>query len=233
MSTNLQLCQSLRQECTDSGSGPTTVTGQTGELARFVKWIMDAWAELQQENELWRWMRKSFTVPTVASTGEYAYDATGLVDTVSNAAITRWSRWYRGTFKCYLQSAGVGSEYWLIWMDWDDFKRLYRFGTQTDGQPQRYSFDPTGKFCLGPKPSAVYVVSGDYQIGPQTLAADGDIPEMPTRFHNLIVYEAMSKYGGNRVAPEAILRANSEGGKLRAALELDQLPRWTYGEPLA
>ncbi len=231
MSTNLQLCQSLRQECTDTGSGPSAVTGQTGELARFVQWIVQAWNELQQESELWRWMRKSFAVNTVASTGEYAYGA--CTDTVSAVAITRWARWYRNTFKCYLASAGVGSEYPLLWMEWDDFRRLYRYGTQNNGQPQRFSIDPSGRICLGPKPNDVYVVSGDYQIGPQTLAADGDIPEMPTRFHQLIVYEAMSKYGGNRVAPEAILRANAEGGKLRAALELDQLPRWTYGEPLA
>ena len=233
MSTYLQLCEYLRQETTDSGTGPSAVTGQTGELARFVKWIADAWTELQQDREDWRWMRKSFTVPTVASTEGYAYDATSLVDTVSSAAVTRWARWYEDCFKCYLQSTGVSGEYQLIWMDWEPFRRRYHYGSQTDGQPIHVSINPAGKFTLGPKPSAVYVVGGDYQIGPQILAANGDTPEMPTRFHNLIVYEAMSKYGGNRVAPDAMLRALTEGGRLRNALELDQLPAFGYAGPLA
>ncbi len=233
MSTYLQLCQKLRQETSDSGTGPSAVTGNTGELNRIVGWVADAYTELQQDREDWLWMRKSFTVPTVASTGSYAYNATSLVDTVSAVAITRFARWYPLAFKAYLQSDGVGSEYPLIWLEWERFRRIYRYGTQTDGQPAHVSVDPTQAFVLGPKPSAVYVVSGDYQIGPQTLAANGDTPEMPSRFHYLIVYEAMSKYGGNRVAPEAMLRAVSEGGRLRAGLERDQLPAITFGQSLA
>lgn len=233
MSTYLQLCSALRQETTDSGTGPTAVTGQSGELARFVKWIADAWTELQQDREDWLWMRKSFTVNTVAGTGEYAY--TSCTDTVTLLAIARFARWYKSRYdwKCYLSSGGVAGEYFLQWLNWEDFKFLYRKGTQTNGQPVYVSMDPTLKFTLGPKPSAVYVVSSDYQLGPQILAANSDEPEMPSRFHNLIVFEAMSKYGGTRVAPEAMLRAVSEGDRLRAALELDQLARMRYGEPLA
>lgn len=233
MSTYLQLCTYLRSETTDAGTGPTAVTGNTGELARMVKWVADAWTELQQDREDWLWMRKSFTVDTVASDGAYEY--TDCTDTVSAAAISRFARWYTGPedWKCYLTSTGVSGEYFLPWLEWEDFKRLYRFGTQTNGPPAHVSMDPTQAFVLGPKPDAIYTISGDYQTGPQVMTADGDEPEMPARFHALIVYEAMSKYGGTRVAPEAMLRAVSEGGRLRFALELDQLPRMSYGAPLA
>ena len=230
MSTALQLAQYLRQNTTDSGTGPATIVGQTGEHGRFVRWIIDAYTELQQEKE-WRWMRKSFTVNTVADDGEYAY--TDCTDTVSLAAISRFSYWYKYSFKCYLTSAGVGAEYPLQWAEWENFRREYRYGTQTSGQPEHVSIDPTEKFCLGPKPSAVYTVTGDYQIGPQTLALDADVPEMPTQFHNLIVYMAMSKYGFNRVAPEAIQRAALEGGRLYAQLMKNQLPGISVGPPLA
>ncbi|MDA8260585.1 MAG: hypothetical protein M0Z99_33960 [Betaproteobacteria bacterium] len=233
MSTNLQLCADLRQEATDTGTGPTTVVGQTGELGRYVKWIKDAWVDIQNHRPDWLWMRKSFTVPTVASTGEYAYNATGLVDTVSGTAISRWSRWYRYEFKIYLASTGVSGETPLIWLPWNVFRRIYRYGTQNDGPPVHVSVDPTGKFCLGPKPDAVYTVGGDYQLGPQEMTADADVPEMPSRFHRLIVYEALSRYGGHRVVPEAIMRANAEGGRLWADLELDQLPDMEDGPPLA
>ena len=231
MSSFLELAQKLRQETTDSGTGPATVIGQTGQLARFVQWTADAWKELQLARRDWRWMRKSFTVNTAASDSDYLYSE--CTDTVTAVAIARWRRWYRQAFKCYLQSTGVGAEYPLAWLDWERFRRIYRYGTQTDGQPTHVSEDPTGAFVLGPAPDAVYVVSGDYQIGAQILAANEDVPEMPTDFHDLIVYEAMSKYGGKSIAPEAMLRAVHEGGRIRAALELEQLPALGYAEPLA
>lgn len=235
MSTFLALAQKLRQETTDSGTGPSTVVGQTGELRRFVDWTADAWTELQQESEWWKWMRKSFTCPTVVGTGEYGYSAAGFVDTVSTPPVTRFSRWYCGRYdwKIYLTSAGVAGERFLIPLEWERFKFLYRKGAQTNNPPVYVSIDPAMNFCLGPKPDAIYTVSGDYQIGPQTLAIDVDIPEMPTRFHNLIVYDAMLKYGGNRVAVEAMVRANTESKALRAALECNQLPMMTRGQPLA
>ena len=231
MSTYLQLCTYLRQETSDAGTGPSAVTSQTGELARLVTWIADAWTELQQEKDCWRWMRKSFTVSATSGDGAYAYgDCT---DTVSLAVISRFSRWHKNTFKCYLTSSGVGAEYALHWLPWDDFRRIYRYGTQTNTAPCHVSEDPTQAFVLGPIPDATYTVSGDYQIGPQILAADGDTPEMPSRFHRLIVYEAMMKYGGNRVSPETMLRATTEGSRLRSALGRDQLPEITRGASLA
>ena len=231
MSNFLTLCQELSQETVDAGNGPASVTNQTGQNRRFVTWVRDAWVEIQTSRDDWRWMRKSFTVNTVASDGSYAYS--DCADTVTALAIARFARWYRNAFKAYLSSSGVGTEYPLTYMEWERFRRIYRYGTQTDGQPIHVSVDPTDAFVLGPKPDAVYVVSGDYQSGPQILAADADIPEMPTRFHKLVVYDAMAKYGGKNIAPEAMVRADAEGGPLRFALELNQLPALSFGGPLA
>lgn len=231
MSTALQLAQKLRQQTIDSGTGPSTIVSQTGELGRIVTWTVDAYTDIQNDRDDWLWLRKSFYVDTVASDGEYAYS--DCTDTVTAAVISRFARWYKASFKAYLSSAGVGAEYPLRWMEWDDFRRIYRYGTQTDSQPVYVSMDPTMKFCIGPKPSAVYRVSGDYQKGPQTLALDADEPEMPSRFHDLIVYRAMVKYGFNRVAPEALSRAQLEGGRLNAALVRNQTPGITVGASLA
>ena len=231
MSTYLQLTAQLRQLATDSGTGPTAVTGNTGELARFVAWIADYYTELQNEKDDWLWLRKSFTVNTVVGTGEYAYIS--CTDTATSAAIARFSNWYKNSFTAYLSSGGVGGEYELKWMDWDAFKRKYRFGALTNGVPRHVSMEPTREFALGPKPSAVYVVSGDYKSGPQVLAADADEPEMPAEFHKLIVYGALLKYGFHRAAPEALQLAQTSGASLRFALERNQLPPIRAGVSLA
>lgn len=230
MSTYLQLCTYLRQETTDSGAGPSAVTGNTGELARIVRWIEQEYTELQQEKE-WRWLRKSFTVS--ATSGDGAYEYGDCTDTVTSAVISRFSSWYPNSFKCYLTSGGVGGEYALRWLPWDDFRRIYRYGTQTNAPPYHVSEDPTQAFVLGPIPDATYTVSGDYQKGPQILAADGDIPEMPTRYHMLIVYEALLKYGFHSAAPEALQRAVAESARLKSALRRDQLPKIVLGKSLA
>lgn len=196
-----------------------------------VNWIKNAWIELQQEKDDWKWMRRSFTVQTVASDGEYAY--TDCTDTTTSAVIARFAMWHKRWFQCYLTASGVGAEYRLDWMDWDAFKARYRFGTQTNGQPRHVSVDPSMKFCLGPKPDAIYTVTGDFQLGPQIMTVDADEPEMPSRFHMLIVYEALLKYGFFGVAPEAISRAQSESSRLRFALERDQLPTIRAGRSLA
>lgn len=231
MSTFLALAQKLRQNTIDSGTGPTTVVGQTGQLGRLTQWVIDAYCDLQNESDLWRWLRHAFTLNTTASDGIYAYS--DCTDTDAGTAIARFSHWYRDSIKSYKQSDGVGNEAPLIWLEWERFRRLYRYGTQTNRQPVHVSQDPQGNLVLGPVPDAVYVVSGEFQRSPQILAADADVPEMPARFHDLIVYDALAKYGGNVVAAEALVRAQAEGGRLRSALERDQLPALTYGEALA
>lgn len=235
MSTYLVLSQHLRQEVEGGGSGPSAVTGQTGEAAHYVDWISDAYTELQQKQD-WNWLRSEFSVNTVASDDKYA--GTDCTDTRLAATVTRFSKWITrddsgcSNIKAYLQSTGVSGEYWLTPMSWSEFRYTYKTGTQTDGQPQHFTIDPQNNLRLGPAPDAVYVVSGEYQMSPQTLAADGDTPEMPSQFHELIVYEAMEKYGASSIAPEVLARAGREGGRMRNALMRNQLPEMTFGGSL-
>ena len=77
------------------------------------------------------------------------------------------------------------------------------------------------------------MVTLDYYMGGQELAADGDIPEMPERFHDLIVYRAMEKYAYRESAGEVLARAKEEGRRILRQLELDQLDAVLFGEPMA
>ncbi len=231
---NLEICQRTVLDCEVTGS-LTTVTGQNGMLGRVVNWVSDAYTELQQRHNNWRWLRHGWTVNTVADDDTYAYgDCT---DTTSSSTITRFQEWMiRDPYdppKCYLQSSGVGTEYWLTYVPWSSFQTIYKIGSQTSSAPSFITIDPQNNIVLGPAPSAVYVVSGDYQRSAQTLSADNDTPEMPSDYHLLIVYLAMEKYAGHTAAEEKIFRATNEGLRMLRRLERNQLPEIELGTALA
>ena len=117
------LCQKTTMRCSigdADGSIPTSVVGQTGELARVVDWVQDAWNDIQTKHNTWQWMRSKFTVNTVAD--QQAYAPTVCTDTVHGGTITmaRFREWklrdYRNPPKIYLTSTGIRGQRWLTWI---------------------------------------------------------------------------------------------------------------------
>lgn len=235
--TYLELCQRVRQECVNIGTGPSTVIGQTGKLAKIVTWVDAAWKEIQLRHHNWRWMRSTFTFNTVASDDTYTY--ANCTDTRSSATIDRFRRWWADDimdpFKCYLASEGIATQYRLIFMPWPHFKYLYKFGAQIalTGRPVHVSIDEQDNIVLGPSPNGIFTVIGDYQRGAQVLDSDGDEPDIGEDYHELIVYHAMWRFGADSVAAEVYQRASTEGKRLMRALEASQLPEIGTAGPLA
>ena len=237
MSTFLQICKDTSRECRIAGgdSVPTAVTGQTGVLDQIVNHVIQSWNKIQMKHANWRWMRVGFTLNTVDSDDSYAY--TDCTDIITSAAIARFSHWRvddpEDRPKIYLSSSGVGTEGWLNYMDWDNFKRIYRIGTQTDAYPAHITVDPQNNLVLGPVPNGIYVVSGDFQRGPQVLAADDDEPDMPSRFHDLILWEAVKRHSILNNKPELLGQAKVNAASLWQTLELNQLPPIPIAGPMA
>lgn len=235
----LQLCQKLTMKAgigAGDGSQPASTISQTGELARVVGWIDDAWSQIQTESNHWRWMRSRFSVNTVASTQAYA--PTACTDTVSSAAITaaRFRSWlledrYSPPW-VYLTSDGVSGRRKLVWCPWEYFNYLYNITNMQSGPPVHISVDPQNNIVFGPTPDDIYTVGGEYQRGSQVMTADGDIPEMPAEYHMLIVSYAQKLYGLFEGAPEQI-SAGIEGIRLlKSSLNNSQLPVYRAGSPL-
>lgn len=237
MGTFLTICQDtvLDVGIAEDGATPTAVTGQVGELLRVVRGVRQGWVDIQNKYDNWRWMRVGFTVPTVSGTAAYAY--TSAIDALTASNITRFARWWADNeddwIKCYLTSDGVGVEYRLAFLPWESFRKIYRIGTQNNGKPAHVTIDPQNNLVIGPTPDAIYTISGDYQRSAQILAADDDVPELPSRFHELLQYEAMERNGYFESAQEVITRAQRMRSKLTHELERDQLPPPQLGVPLA
>jgi len=221
----LALVQSLHNEGRQPGSAPTAVAAQTGRAADLVRWTIEAYNDIQRELDgKWKWLYKEWHVDTVASTPSYATGA--ITDTAAAAVIDRFRAWDYDEdlpWFIYLSSAGVATENELGMEDWPEFRSLYVKGTHTAGFPGLVAIDPKDdKIYLGPTPDAVYRVGGNYWKSNQALAADADIPEMPSDYHMMIVYRAMVKYAYNAVAPDILARATTDGSALYDALVNNQ-----------
>ena len=222
----ITLVKTLRRECRVTGTNDTvTSPTESSEWQNLIEWVAQAWIEIQILHHNWKWMRTTASFTTTVSKGDYS---------LSDLSITDHAEWLNKTGRIYLTASGTPDEQYLDFMEYENFRDMYLFGTTRtqDSRPTVYTIDPTDGIIMWPRPSDNYTVSIDYQKKPTALALDADTPDMPERFHYLIVYDAMKKYAFSKAAQEVYDRGELSGKPIRRALRLDQLPRKARGKSL-
>lgn len=237
----LQLCQRTRQECGIAGTGPTAVTGQTGELKRVVDWVAEAYKRIcAKQMGNWKFLRSEFSVNTVADTE--AYLPTACTDSVigqliGHATVGKFRRWCVGphdSFWIYLQSAGVGTRQPFYETAYPIFRQRYQMQVPSSAQPADLSIRlRDSALLLGPKPNAVYVIEGEYYRVAPALTADADEPLIPEDFQMLIVWLAKRLYAGFEETGGVYVDSDNNYRSLYNELLMDQLPKLGTGGPLA
>lgn len=224
MSTLLQLAQDAKRE-SGLGDGPVSLATSSGDDLRFFKWVAWAWRDIDLMHEAWAWRRAMATANT---------DGTRVVP-FGLTNLAGWlpaSREYRPS--AFKVSAGQSSENPLTFISYDCFRQQFTVGVHTAAPLTYWSVAPNGDFLVGPTPDELHTVRADYIKDHIPLAADGDIPTMPTRFHPLITWRALREYGGFDAASEVWQRADVNYKSLLSALSQAQLPRMRWGNrPLA
>lgn len=222
MATFLELVQDLaRQSGTLAGaSSLASVQGATGRAEKLVDWVSKAWLDVQRKRDCWRWMHREFTSALIADTRRY---------TAASFNITSFSKWVQDTrfhrpFTLYDPAEGAEREQEIFFVAWDVWKRAYDRGVHDVMRPVCYSISPANELCFGPTPDKAYVLKGEYWKGPQTLAANGDTPECPSRFHDIIVWRAMQYMAEADESPSTLQAATNEFTPLWRDLCADQLP---------
>lgn len=217
--TFLDLVRRLRQEAGISGTGPTTVVGQTGELKRLVDWVADAWFEIQSMHRTWKFLRASTTFTTV--NGQYAY-----TPVQAGIAADTFGRWIPETIRFYKTSVGTNSEQWTSHLDYDDWRDLWLFGANRSliAVPLHSAIAPDDSLVIGPAPLVGYTVVADYYKAPVRLALDADEPDLPFRHDPvIIVYKALISYALYESAGESLQLGREEFARRLHRLETDQL----------
>jgi len=232
MSTFLQLCQTVGSESGTITDGKlTTVSGQTGRLAKVVRWTNRAWRNIQTAHAGWLWMRSDFTGGTSEDTRTYSGSDLGVSSRFGEFIYS--GREDEGRYSIYKSATGVSDERPLIYRPYDYFYAVLMRGTQTSGYPRYFTITPDNKLALHPIPDGEYKVKGPYRKDVQDLASDSDEPEMPARYHDIIVDLALEFLTTFDEAPfqYPLVKLRRIAGF--SELERDQLPKITLGGPLA
>jgi hypothetical protein len=245
MKTYLQHCKGVCREAgiANGEDAINSVNGQIGQLQRISANVRQVWIEIQNMHQHtgleWRFMRSEFTLTTVAEQAAYSYDDAAIEDTFDTPiAIDRWRNWFIKDYdeppRVYLTSGGVGGEGWLTYLDWKDFKYIYGIGTQNSSYPAHITINPQNQIVLGPTPSDIYTISGDYMKSAQILVNDADLPAgIPESFEDLIMWKALTRHGIQKNASELITLGEDSAATLLGQLEGDQLGELPVGNPLA
>lgn len=184
----LELVNDLRMEASVSGSGITTTVGQTGEPARLVKWIEQAYEEIQNIYFDWNFLRKDATVTTVSGQSKRtAEDDVGIynLDDFYTAAGAEMDVRERIDLDHQLPSINNGTPYLIV-------------------------VEPNKDLFFYPTPDAAYTYNYSYFRKPFTLDGDDAEPAFPEQFHKLIVARAMIYYGNY----ESAVEVKSQGTEL-------------------
>lgn len=220
----LQLCQRARQEAGISGTGPVSVSSQTGELGKIVDWVLTAYQDVQNKHATWDFMRFDFTFQTIAATSTYLPSAVNLAE---------HAKWEVNDMRAYLASTGLSDEARIRYRPWRQFKAVRQIGVVSTGKPCEFSVRPDKSAMFWPTPDAIYTISGEYWKRAQTMTANADEPLIPDEYHMIIVWGAVRYYAGDQGAAELYALADINYTKLMRALEKDQLPQFELAESLA
>lgn len=214
MSSFLELAQEVaRDSGTVPGHQPVSVTGQSGRLAKIIAYTRDAWVHIQNHRPDWPWMRAGFTGTTLP--GEAAYTAASW--NIADAAA--WLLEPDG-ISAYAQELGPDDEGPLAVLPWSVWRQRYGCGPAAMGRPVAVAVRPgDGALMLGPTPGRAYVIRGQYRRTPQVLAADGDVPALPIRYHALIRWRALMLLAEHDEAPYLADTAAAHYHALLDALE--------------
>ncbi len=218
----LTLVKRLRQEAGIAGSGPQSVTLQTGELKRLVDWVASAWVDIQIAKTNWLWMVGEFSFVTTPGKRDYTAAEAGIA--------SRFSMWAPRTVRMGLTE---NDEQLLQPLSYDEYRAIYLTGPQPQSRPVALAVSPAQKLLLGYVPNDAFTVRGEYQKSPQYLALDTDVPEMPGQFHEAIVYMALMKFARYMAAGEIYEDAASNYQRIMNQLMVHQLPMITEAETLA
>jgi hypothetical protein len=121
-------------------------------------------------------------------------------------------------------------------IEFDTWRDSYMLGAMRSvrTRPVAIAIGPDQSLNVGPPSNGLYLITGDYWSAPTALVNDNDTPtKLPTRWHPLICWRALKKYGFYEAAEDVIGRAQYEWDVMYRELEAARLPTMGFAGALA
>ena len=220
----LQLCQRVYQEGGISGD-ITSVQNQTGEALRVVNWVTAAYQEIMNDQGMvWNFLHPTAVVKLEVGKGEYTFDELNLAQGV---------QWDTRSMRVAIND-NLADETFLLHMGFPAFRDYWLFSSRrtVQSRPLNASVDFSTHLRIAPLPDQPYNLVLEYQIMPEPLIDNGDVPLLPDRFQMAIVWKALRHYGMFEAAPEVVTRADLEYRTVLQHIYNDQSPEVIVGEPM-
>jgi hypothetical protein len=180
--TFLQLVAMAYQESGLTGTPPVSVENQIGRKADMVRWVQQAHEEIQGAAPDWTfdWAQGSFQLTTAADIYDPVADF-GIVGGIR--ALPR-----KGGYS-YPSIQTPNSRQNLGYAEWEIFREMTP--PVANGQPTLFTLRPDGRVQYWPYPDRDITATHEYQLNPQVLALDADVPRFPARFVEAIAWKAV------------------------------------------
>lgn len=225
--TFLEICQSvhrwLRIGNALPGMVPDTVATTALPGVEIVNFVRSAWNDIQIDQPEWRFMAKRGEFLTTPSAR--AYDAATVRGQISDydEHLPMWQG-----VRCILmqrESVGIGDQQRCFYMTYERWRGDRDYGVRSIGRPSFYTVRPQQTIEFDPTPDVQYRVSLDYRVLPQILSVDGDIPLLPARYHDAIVWKAVMYYCLTRQNQDQIYQmAEREYDRIYGKMARTELP---------
>lgn len=202
----LELCREVRLRAGVAGSGPVSVTGQTGIMEKIVSWTAEAYVDVQAEQAryMFLWNRSSpSTIP-----GQRAYTPAELSAPGLNVIAD-------------LRLQGASDA--MVFVNWNVWLTEYDNRTET-GTPRVYSVAPNNQVFLHPQPVEIQALSLTYFRSPvefQTATSEPVFEE----HQRAIVWKAVMYFAADQEDNLLYNRAETNYTEKLNALNRKYLPQ--------
>lgn len=216
MATFIELVKNARLISGMQGSGPSSVSAAQGIEEVLVRFVRDAYVDIQSLREDFGFLEGTETFSTAA--GKDTYTVTDIFGTSTP------------NFKKYQDCSFIitdasGHKKYLRCQDRNVLEARY-LNEDSQKLPTEYAIHPSNKsIILKPIPDGVYSISFRYYEEPEILLTDAQVPKMPLEFHNLILYKAVEKMAVYLSAPELYREYSIEAARMTGQLMRMELPK--------